>query len=148
MMNKKSIFLIVQYFKKPRPGVNTSQKGWMDNPDNVMYDEKVEVGRVVKPKDMNAQLIIDLKEKTVVTNKFNDNRNFDEIFEYYFVNYHKYIMPVMVTLDPEYIETLAKKLEKIQDEQPEIMPGSQLPSGTISTASIQEAVINAETQAQ
>jgi hypothetical protein len=133
MSKPKMIFLVAQYFKKPKPHVNTSQKGWMDNPENVRFDEQVAISRGLRSKDMHAQVILDLSNKRVEKNAFND-KDFDEIFKYFFANYSEYIIRVMTELDPEYLEQMVNELEK-EIEQ-------------IEANGIQDATINAETQAQ
>jgi hypothetical protein len=46
-------------------------------------------------------------------NSFNDVKNFDELFKYFFKGYHKYITEVMVKLDAEYFN---KMLDEMQAE--------------------------------
>ena len=108
-MKTKSIFLIAQYSMKPKPHVNTSKKGWMENPDNVRYDEQVIIARQIRNKDMNAQVILDLSNKRIERNAFKTDKTFDEIFEYFFTNYNQYVVEVMGQLDPEYlVEVVAR----------------------------------------
>ena len=57
MSKPKNIYLIAQYMMKPQPHANTSKKGWMDNPENVRYDEQVAFTRGLRPRDMNAQVM-------------------------------------------------------------------------------------------
>ena len=133
MSKPKMIFLVAQYFKKPKPHVNTSQKGWMDNPENVRFDEQVAISRGLRSKDMHAQVILDLSNKRVEKNSFND-KDFDEIFKYFFANYSEYIIRVMTELDPVYLEQMVNELEK-EIEQ-------------LEANNIQDATINAETQTQ
>lgn len=133
MSKPKMIFLVAQYYKKPKPHVNTSVKGWMDNPDNIRFDEQVAITRGLKNKDMHAQVILDLSNKRVEKNSFND-KGFDEIFKYFFANYHEYIIRVMGELDPEYLDQMMTEIEKEMEQ----MEAEQ----------IQDATINAETQTQ
>lgn len=96
---------------KPRPGVKTNIKGWMDNKDNLQYDEKVEITRGQKKSSQMANVIIDLSNKAVVRNTFNDDRDFRSFFKYYFGGYHEYITAVMKQLDPEYLTSILDELE-------------------------------------
>lgn len=112
MSKQKGIYLIAHYFKKPKDGVNTSVKGWMDNPDNIRYDEKVEIARGLRPKDVNAQVVVNLGDKVVERNSLNGNKNFDEIFKYFFANYSQYVTTVMAQIDPAYMDELVDALEK------------------------------------
>ena len=113
-MNKeKGIYLVARYFMKPRDHVNTSVKGWMDNPDNIRYDESMLISRGLKTKDhTNASVILDLGKKTVVKNSFRSEKEFDEIFMYFLTNYSQYLVPVMVQLDPGYIDNIASEIKK------------------------------------
>jgi hypothetical protein len=132
MSKAKGIYLIAHYFKKPKDGVKTNVKGWMDNPDNIRYDEKVEIARGLRPKDVNAQVVIDLGEKTIVRNSFNDNRDFDAIFQYFFENYSQYVTTVMGQIDPAYLEQVVAKLEG------ELAAFDQLEADVIKDAEINE----------
>lgn len=111
MNNKNNIYLVAFYGMKPRPGVKTNIKGWMDNKDNLQYDEKVEITRGQKKSSQMANVIIDLSNKAVVRNTFNDDRDFRSFFKYYFGGYHEYITAVMKQLDPEYLTSILDELE-------------------------------------
>lgn len=111
MNNKHNIYLVAFYGMKPRPGVNTSKKGWMENKDNLQYDEKVEITRGQKKSSQMANVILDLSNKTVMRNTFNDDRDFRSFFKYYFGGYHEYITAVMKQLDPEYLTAILDELE-------------------------------------
>lgn len=96
---------------KPAPGVNTSAKGWQDNPNNIRYDERVEVTRGLKKDTYSAGIILNLSKKTVERNRFGDNRSFDEMFKYFFKGYNKYITQVMVQLDAEYFNRMLDEMQ-------------------------------------
>jgi hypothetical protein len=96
---------------KPRPGVKTNVKGWMDNKDNLQYDERLEITKGVKKNSQLANVILDLTNKTIVRNRFNDTSDFKEFFKYYFGGYHKYVSTVMKEIDPEYLETFLAEME-------------------------------------
>jgi hypothetical protein len=142
MSKSKNIYLIAQYMMKPQPHVNTSKKGWMDNPENVRYDEQVAFTRGLRPRDMNAQVILDLSSKQVERNTFKTDKSFDEIFRYFLENYTDYVAQTMAQIDPEYLSGVAKTLnDELIAAHPEL--AAQLIDNTI-----QEAVINEEAQAQ
>ena len=111
-MNKHNIYLVAFYGMKPRPGVNTSKKGWMEDKSNLQYDERVEITRGRKKSSALANVIIDLSTKTIVKNTFNDDRDFRSFFKYYFGGYHEYITAVMKQLDPEYLTSILDELEE------------------------------------
>lgn len=112
-MKQKNIYLVATYIMKPKDHVNTSKKGWMDDPANVRYDEKVEITRGLKNKDASsANVILDLSNLQITRNTFKTERTFDEVFLYYFNNYNKYLIPVMGQLHPEYLDQIAKSIEE------------------------------------
>lgn len=112
MSKEKGIYLVARYFMKPRDRVNTSVKGWMDNPENIRYDESMAITRGLKTKDSTgAQVILDLSKKAVVKNSFRSEKEFDEIFLYFFQNYSNYLIPVMGQLDPAYLDKIASDLK-------------------------------------
>lgn len=118
-MSKERLHLVARYFQKPRPGVNTSQKGWMDHPDNIQWDEQVEVVRNLRNRDQQAQVILDLRNKKILRNSFQTEKTFDEVFEYFYLNYSKYITEVMGQLDPTYLLEMVNRLEKqLEEEKP------------------------------
>jgi prolyl-tRNA editing enzyme YbaK/EbsC (Cys-tRNA(Pro) deacylase) len=96
---------------KPKPGVNTSVKGWMENPTNLRYDERVEITRGLKKDTAAAKILLNLSEKTVTRNGFNEDRDFKSLFKYFFGGYHQYITQVMSQLDPEYLKSILDELE-------------------------------------
>lgn len=126
-MRQKDIYLVAYYTKKARAGVNTSVKGWMNNPDNVQYDEKVEITRGEKKSALDAGLVLNLSKQTVNRNRFGERENkFDDFFKYFFKGYHQYITTVMTQLDAEYFN---KMLDEMQTE---------LDAGTDSVQSVTE----------
>jgi hypothetical protein len=142
MSKPKNIYLVAQYMMKPQPHVNTSKKGWMDNPENIRYDEQVVFTRGLRTKDMNAQVILDLSNKQVERNTFKTDKSFDDIFRYFLENYTDYVAQTMAQIDPEYLSSVAKTLSnEMIGAHPEL--AAQPTNNTI-----QEAVINEETQAQ
>lgn len=143
-MNKQNIYLVAQYFMKPKAHVRTHIKGWMNDPNNIRYDEKVEISRGLRNKDINAKIILDLSNKQVHRNSFATDRPFDEIFKYFFANYNEYIIKVMGQLDPVYLDQIVTELEKeiAETEQAEraaieTAPANQIPLGTINSETIQ-----------
>jgi hypothetical protein len=144
-MNKNNIYLVAQYYMKPKAHVRTHVKGWMKDPNNIRYDEKVEISRGLRSKDVNAKIILDLTNKQVHKNGFATDRPFDEIFKYFFANYNEYIIKVMTQLDPVYLDQIVTELEKeiaeaeqAQKTQVEAgAPENQIPLGTINSEKVQ-----------
>ena len=111
MSKEKGIYLVAKYFMKPQAHVNTSKAGWMDNPENIRWDEQMLVTRGLKSKDNSAQVILNLSEKSVVRNTFTQGKTFDEVFIYFLNGYSQYLVPVMGQLDREYLEAIAAELQ-------------------------------------
>ena len=113
-MKTKSIYLVAHYVTRPKNPKMTHIPGYMKDPANHQYDEQVQVSTRLRPKDITgAKIIIDLSAKQVQKNSFNGNKNFNELFKYFFKGYHKYITDVMVQLDAEYFN---KMLDEMQTE--------------------------------
>ena len=110
-MSNKNIYLVAFYSMKPQKGVNTSVRGWMDDPANLRYDEKVEITRGIKKNSSTAKIILNLVTKTVERNNFNSDRDFKSLFKYFFGGYHQYITEVMKQLDPAYLTDILNELE-------------------------------------
>lgn len=111
---KKSIYLIACYVTKPRDPRKTHIRGYMSDPANHQYDEQVQISTQLRPKDLNmSKVILNLSNRTVDKNSFNNNKDFNELFKYFFKGYHKYITDVMIQLDAEYFN---KMLNELQDE--------------------------------
>lgn len=107
----RSIYLIAYYSIKPKHK-NTSQAGWMDNPDNVQWDEQIAVSNKLKPRDLQtAKVILDLSNRTVYRNSWNSERGFDDLFEHYYDGYKKYLDPVIQQLGYEMVEK-----DKVDDQ--------------------------------
>jgi fructose-specific phosphotransferase system component IIB len=124
-MKKQNIYLVAHYLTKPRDPRKTHVAGYMKDPANVRYDEQVQISTRLRPQDlMTAKVIMNLTNKTVEQNSFNGNRDFNDLFKYFFKGYHKYITEVMAKLDPEYFNSMLDEMqaeldkEKINEEVP------------------------------
>ena len=118
-MKNHNIYLVAHYSMKPRPGVNTSVKGWMDNQENLQYDEKVEITRGLKKDSTNAKIVLNFSTKTVDRNSFNQDRDFKKLFKYFFGGYHQYMTTVMKQLDPSFMDEIVSELEEEMKQQKE-----------------------------
>jgi fructose-specific phosphotransferase system component IIB len=113
-MKKRSIYLVANYVTKPRDPKKTHIAGYMKDPANHQYDEQVHVSTRLRTQDItSAKVIMNLSNKTVDKNSFNNNKDFNDLFKYFFKGYHKYITDVMVQLDAEYFN---KMLDEMQSE--------------------------------
>jgi hypothetical protein len=104
-MKIKDIHLIAFYVMKPRRGVQTQKAGWMKDPNNFQYDERVEFTKGLSGKDRQyAGVILNLNTKTVVYNKFGQEKTFDDLFKYFLEAYTQQVGTVMAQLDVEYLK--------------------------------------------
>ncbi len=117
-MKKQNIYLVANYLTKPKDPRRTHVPGYMKDPANIRYDEQVQVSTRLRRQDlMTAKVIMNLSDKTVEQNSFNGNKNFDELFKYFFKGYHKYITEVMVKLDPEYFNQILDEMQADLDRE-------------------------------
>lgn len=117
-MKKPNIYLVANYLIKPRDPRQTHVPGYMKDPANIRYDEQVQVSTRLRRQDfMTAKVIMNLSDKTVEQNSFNGNKNFDELFKYFFKGYHKYITEVMAKLDPEYFNQMLDEMQAELDKE-------------------------------
>jgi hypothetical protein len=116
-MKTKDLHLIAFYVQKPRKGVQTQIAGWMKNPDNFQYDERVEFTKGLSGKDRQyAGIILNLQTKQVIYNKFDaDQRDFDALFKYFLESYPKYVIQVMAQLDLEYLKQFIPEEEPVEE---------------------------------
>ena len=118
-MKQKNIYLVAFYGMKPRPGVKTNVKGWMDDPANITYDEKIEISRGLKKNAVSAKVVLNLSQKTVDRNTWGTDRSFDEYFKYYFKGWHQYLTAVMTQLDAEYFNKMLDEMQAELDAEKE-----------------------------
>jgi hypothetical protein len=106
----KELHLLAFYVQKPKNPRMTHIKGYMTNPENIRYDERVEITRGLSSKDRQyAGVVLNLNTKTVVRNSFGDQKTFDDLFKYFLEAYPQYIIQVMAQLDMNYLEQFIPK---------------------------------------
>jgi len=117
-MKKQNIYLVANYVARPRDPRRTHIPGYMKDPANIQFDEQVQVSTRLRKQDLTtAKVIMNLSNKTVDKNSFNNNKNFDELFKYFFKGYHKYITEVMAKLDPEYFNQMLDEMQAEIDKE-------------------------------
>lgn len=113
-MSTKSIYLIAYYYNKPKGHAKTAQSGWMKDRDNINYEEQIAVSNKLKKADLQlAKVILDLSNKTVYRNAWNDGKDFDTIFEHYYQGYQRYLDPVINQLGYEMVDKNQIEAEKL-----------------------------------
>ena len=117
-MKKQNIYLVANYVTKPKDPRRTHIPGYMKDPANHQYDEQVQISARLRQKDITtAKVIINLSTKTVEKNSFNNNKDFKELFKYFFTGYHKYVTTVMAQLDAEYFNQLLDEMQAELDAE-------------------------------
>lgn len=89
----KNRHIVVRYTMKPKPGVKTEIKGWMNDDNNIQWDEAFAMTVGLKNKDlMEAQVILDIDDNKIVKNwKTDEDSSYEKLIEYYLKNYAKYM---------------------------------------------------------
>ena len=114
MPKEKDIFLIARYYKKPRDPKQTAKKGYMKSDTNISYSESVSLSRGLKNKDITANIILNLTQKTVVKCSFETNNGWEELASYYAKNYPQYLK--MEDPGPEPVEVVEPEVKKEPEE--------------------------------
>jgi hypothetical protein len=66
--------------------------GYMTNPENLTYDERVAVSRGLRTKDLvNNNVVLNITKSVVEKNSFRTDKSFMEMFEYFYENNADYI---------------------------------------------------------
>lgn len=88
------------YTLKPRDPAMTKVRGYMSNPENVYYDEMVNITRGLKDKiRSDAKIVLNLSTRSVVKNVWQQDKTWDELFTYFHEGYSEYINTVMSEID-------------------------------------------------
>lgn len=117
-MTTQNIYLVAHYTMKPRDSRKTHIPGYMKDPANIRYDERVQISTRLRQQDITtAKVIVNLSDKKVEKNSFNGNQDFNELFKYFFKGYHKYITEVMAKLDLEYFNQMLDEMQAELDSE-------------------------------
>ena len=101
-LKNKDIFLVAFYTLKPRDPHMTKVSGYMSNPENVYYDEIVNITKGLKDQiRSNAKVVLNLSQKCVIKNDWHGEKTWNELFEYFKEGYSEYINTVMSEIDKE-----------------------------------------------
>lgn len=95
---------MAHYSMRPKPNIKTSSAGWMNDPNNIMYDEQVAITNGLKKHDLTyAKVILNLNTRTVERNTWKSEKTFDALFEYFYAGYPTYLDPVVNMLGYEFV---------------------------------------------
>ena len=103
-MKQHNVYLVAHYAMRPKTKSIANTPGWMKNPDNISYDEQVLVTQKLRKDDLaSAKIILDLSNKQVTRNMWRQESSFDDLFEYFYNGYPKYLDPVIEKLGYELV---------------------------------------------
>lgn len=99
----KHIYLVASYSTSPRDPKQTRTAGYINNKDNVTWNEKMHITRGIKNKDLaNARIILDISTQEVYKNTFADGvtegKSFMELFEYFYKANPSYVAKALRSL--------------------------------------------------
>ena len=100
-MAKYNIYLVAQYVAQPRNPRQTVQAGYMNDPNNVKFDERVFVARGWRERYLQSHVILDLTEERVLKNSFRTEKTFEEIFKHFYEGFGDYIDDCVRTLNED-----------------------------------------------
>lgn len=92
---------MAQYVAQPKNPRQTAQPGYMSNPDNVRYDERVFVARGYRDRYMQNNVVLDLTEEKILKNSFRSERTFEAIFKHFYEGFGNYIDDCVKTLNED-----------------------------------------------
>jgi hypothetical protein len=117
MKKIKDLHLLAFYVTKPRDPRQTHKPGYMKDPANISYDERIEFTVGISGKDQRyAGVVLNLAQKTVVYNKFGNGKTFDDLFKYFLEGYPDYVSKAMSRLDPDYLSQFLPKEQPASTE--------------------------------
>jgi len=90
---------VAQYVARPKDPRQTVQPGYMTNPDNIEWDERMYITRGLRDKDAEMNVVLNLTEQKIVKNSFNTAATFEEIFTHFYKAYGDYIDDSVNTLN-------------------------------------------------
>jgi hypothetical protein len=96
---------------KPKRHVRTEVAGWMKDPNNIRWDESVEITRGLKKNSVNGKILLNLSQKKIEKNGWSDGKEFNDLFKYFFEGYHSYITEVMTQIDAEYFSQMLDEMQ-------------------------------------
>ena len=97
------------YHTRPKDPRRTKEAGYITNPDNINYEESINITRGLKYRDeTTAGVILNLSQQQVARNTFKSDADFASLLGYFQEGYPKYINTIIASL-------YAKDLEKLDN---------------------------------
>jgi len=79
------------YVARPKNPRQTSRAGYITNPDNIQYDENLEIVRGWRDRYMKYSVVLDLTNERIIKNSFLKEKTFEELFKHYHDGFGEYI---------------------------------------------------------
>jgi hypothetical protein len=76
---------------RPKNPRQTSRAGYITDPNNIQYDENLEIVRGWRDRYLKYSVVLDLTNEKVVKNSFHNDKTFDELFAHYHEGFSEYI---------------------------------------------------------
>ena len=90
-MSNLNIYLIANYVARPKNPRQTSQPGYMKDPNNIQYDEQVFIARGFRDRYLQNSIVLDLSEERVIKNSFTPGKSFNELSSHFHEGFGEYI---------------------------------------------------------
>ena len=90
-MQDLNIYLVASYVGRPRDPKRTFEKGYVNDPDNMIYDEHIYLCRGLRDRDRKNSVVLNLTEQKIIKNTFKTGATFEEAFTHYYEGYGDYI---------------------------------------------------------
>lgn len=90
-MQDLNIYLVANYIGRPKDPRRTVEKGYVNNPENMIYDEHIYLCRGLRNKDSQNSVVLNLTEQKIIKNTFKSGATFEEAFTHYYEGYGDYI---------------------------------------------------------
>jgi hypothetical protein len=118
MSAPKDLYLIAYYSAQPRDPRKTKIKGYMSDPANITYSERVEFSNGLKTRDRSsAGVIINLTKQCIDKNTFNPTAQFEDVVKYYCEAYPDYMRQVGYVLEEPKNESTDVQTVPSQEEE-------------------------------
>ena len=87
------------YVARPKNPRQTSRAGYITNPDNIQYDENLEIVRGWRDRYMKYSVVLDLTNEKIIKNSFQTGKTFEELFAHYHEGFSEYIEQTVTELN-------------------------------------------------
>lgn len=116
-MKNKDLHLLAYYAITPKNPQFCVRKGYIKDPNNINYEESINITRGLRDKDIaSTSVILNLSQQKVVRNVFNDNRDFASLLAHFQQGYPQYINPVVAALYKDQLNEINSDVQGQKEE--------------------------------